>query len=287
MACVFPASSAAERHADPAVFTGLGSWLDIFSTRTWSQPDAVIAAMTKHGAQTLYLQTSNYSHDADIVFPAATVRFLEVAHAAGVRVVAWYLPSFANPAQDARRALAAIRFHTPSGQRFDSFALDIEASLVRPVSVRNDRLLSLARAIRAAAPSGYSLGAIIPSPVGMQRHPHYWPRFPYADLAKLFDAFLPMAYFSYYAHRPAEVYDYIRRVVVAIRAQTKRPDVTIHVIGGTADHASPAAIGGFAQAVSDCAVAGRSLYAFPETTAAQWALLDRVPATVVPGAGSC
>jgi hypothetical protein len=280
LACVLPATSVAGGRRDSTAsletYAGLGSWLDIFAKPTWSHPDAVIASLKAHAARTLYLQTSNYSQPVDIVYPAATGRFLDAAHAAGLRVVAWYLPSFASPALDARRALAAIRFRSVSGQRFDSFALDIEASLVRPVSLRNRRLLSLARTIRAGAPTGYPLGAIIPSPVGMQRHPSYWPGFPYAQLAQVFGAFLPMAYFSYYVHRSADVYDYVRRVVIAIRTQTGRSDLTIHVIGGLAGGVGRAAIDGFTRAISDCAVAGQSLYGYPETTTAQWALLDGI-----------
>ena len=122
--------------------------------------------MARVGVRTLYLQTGNYSQRADLVRPSALGRFVDAAHAAGLRVVAWYLPSFLYPAQDTRRALAAIRFRSPTGQRFDAFALDIEASLVRHVPLRNQRLLRLSAQLRAATGPGYALGAIIPSPVG-------------------------------------------------------------------------------------------------------------------------
>src|SRR4029077_2122549 len=127
----------------------------------------------------LYLQTSNYTQRAAIVRPAALGRFVDAAHAAGLRVVAWYLPGFANPRLDAKRTLAALRFRSASGQAFDGFALDIEASIVRNVAVRKARLLSLTAFLRRAAPQNYPLGAIIPSPVGIRRHRHYWPGFPY------------------------------------------------------------------------------------------------------------
>jgi hypothetical protein len=199
--------------------------------------------------------------------------FVDAAHAAGIRVVAWYLPAFTDPGQDARRALAAIRFRSARGERFDSFALDIESSVVHPVAVRNARLLALARALRNAAPAGYPLGAIIPSPVGMQRHPHYWPHFPFAGLARMFDTFLPMAYFTYYARTPAAAYAYARDVVVAIRSETGRADIPIHLIGGIASRAPVAAVSSFVQAASDCGVHGLSLYAFFQTSNAEWARL--------------
>jgi hypothetical protein len=119
----------------------------------------------------------------------------------------------------------------------------------------------------------YPLGAIIPSPVGMARHPTYWPGFPYLPLARTFDVFLPMAYFSYYAHDSSAVYTYTRAVVRQIRARTATPDVPIHVIGGLAGGLGAGAMAGFVRALADCAVAGASLYEYPQTTAGQWARL--------------
>jgi hypothetical protein len=268
-----PAGSAAPEPDTTTVYGGLGSWVDIFATQAWRDPQAVVDVLRANGVGTLYVETSNYSQSRDILYPAALGRFVEDAHAAGLNVVAWYLPSFAQPALDARRALAAIRFRSPHGQRFDSFALDIEASVVRNVELRNARLIALARSLRNAVPAGYLLGAIVPSPVGMQRHPHYWPRFPFAALAETFDAFAPMAYFSYYAKTPAAAYAYARNVIVAIRRETGLPDVPIHVIGGLANRARVAEVDRFIRAASDCGVTGISLYAFFQTSGAQWSLL--------------
>lgn len=264
----------ADRSAALAVYGGLGSWLDIFATGSWSRPRAIVAAAEAHGVTTLYLQTSNYSQATDVVRPAALGRFVDAAHAAGLKVVAWYLPGLADPALDARRALAAIRFRSQTGQAFDGFALDIEASIVPSIAVRNARLLALSSLLRRWTAPSYPLGAIIPSPVGMRRHPHYWPHFPYVGLARSFDAFLPMAYFSYYAHTAAAAYDYARGVVLAIRERTGRPDTLIHLIGGSSLDIPAATLAGFARAVSDCAVQGFSLYAFPETGPADWQVLD-------------
>ena len=279
LACVLPAATAGAQAREPvsaaALYGGVGSWLDIFAGAPWSHPRAVVAALKARGVRTLYLETSNYSHPAAIVYPAATGRFLDAAHAAGIGVVAWYLPSFAHPSADLRHALAAIRFRSAGGERFDSFALDIEASVVRNVKLRSRRLLALSSSIRQAAPAGYPLGAIVPSPVGMTRHPDYWPGFPWARLARAYDAFLPMAYFTNYVHTPTAAYGYARDVVVAIRRGTDRPDLPIHLIGGLANRASAAEIGGFARAASDCGVDGISLYAYLQTSAAQWARLGR------------
>src|SRR5690242_16089390 len=166
------AHTAARPQATPTtVYGGLGSWLDIFADQSWSSPATLVARAKAAGVRTLYLQTSNYSQRTALVRPAALGRFVDAAHAAGLRVVAWYLPGFADPRLDARRTLAAVRFRSATGQRFDGFALDIEASIVRDVAVRNARLLALTRLLRRSVPRTYPLGAIIPSPVGIRRHP--------------------------------------------------------------------------------------------------------------------
>jgi hypothetical protein len=190
---VAPATGASVSSRRPTAYAGLGTWIDIFETADWAHPKRDVEAMARDGVRTLYLQTGNYEQRADLVRPRALGRFVDAAHAAGLRVVAWYLPAFLYPAQDLRRALAAIRFRSSTGQRFDAFALDIEASLVRGVPLRSQRLLRLSARLRAATGPGYALGAIIPSPVGMRRHPAYWPRFPYRQLAGDYDVFLPMA----------------------------------------------------------------------------------------------
>ena len=158
--------------------------------------------MAKRGVATLYFETSNYQMRQDIVNRARVARFVEAAHANGMQIVAWYLPSFRDLARDKRRSLAAINFKTPGGEQFDSFALDIESSLVKPAATRSARLVTLSRRLRAAEPD-LPLGAIVPAPRGMQRLPWYWPGFPFVQLAKTYDVFLPMGYFTYRSKLPS------------------------------------------------------------------------------------
>src|SRR5256885_537002 len=105
-------------------------------------------------------------------------------------VAAWSPPALVSLRDVLRRSLGAIRFRTLRGDSFGSFALDIEASVVRSVPLRTARLLRLSRQLRAAVGPSFPLGAIIPSPVGMERKPAYWPGFPYRGLGSLYDVFL-------------------------------------------------------------------------------------------------
>ena len=226
--------------------------------------------MSAHGVSTLFLETSNSKQKTDVVRPDALGALVEAAHAYGIRVVGWYLPTLTSPVIDLRRAHAAIAFRSPAGDAFDSFALDIESSAVRQVALRNTRLLTLADSLRASAPAGYALGAIVPSPIGMQIHPTYWPDFPWTQLAQAFDAFVPMAYYTYRPRRPDEVYRYAADMIGMIRAATGAPQLPIHIVGGIAGRSAPAAAASFVQAASDCGAAGTSLYDFANTAPPAW-----------------
>ncbi len=278
LAAVVVAPAVGARRVSPSLapYAGLGTWLDIYATSYWNNPEQQVAAMARDGVKTLYLQTGNYSQQAN---RSELGRFVDAAHAHGLRVVAWYLPSFADPRQDLRRSLAAIRFRSPHGQRFDSFALDIEASIVSSEPLRNRRLISLSAHLRRTVGPGYALGAIIPSPVGMLRHPHYWRSFPYHAVARLYDVFLPMAYFTDRdLHGVHASRSYLAADVVVIRKRTGNPRVPIHVIGGISGSMTAADTTGFMRAVADCHPLGYSLYAFSVMRPGMWPAL-RGPAS--------
>jgi hypothetical protein len=274
----------AQAEPDLTPYSGLGTWISVYRPQAWRTPVPTSARIAARGAQTLYLQTGNYRQRSDLVRAGGLGLLVEAAHAQGLQVVAWYLPSFVSAGLDLRRALAAIRFRTPSGERFDSFALDIEASVVRRVPLRTARLLDLSRRLRAAVGPSYPLGAIIPSPVGMERKPAYWPGFPYRGLAALYDVFLPMSYFSYRARGTAGVRSYTTRSVAIIRRATGDLAVPIHVIGGISSATGQAEARGFMTAVASCAPLGFSLYDFYGTRPAAWSLLG---SPTVGGAGLC
>jgi hypothetical protein len=263
------ASGRANGERDLSAYTGLATWVDLYDPRILARPESAVAAMAKHGVRTLFLETSNYQMRDDIVRPDRIGRFVEAAHAHGLQIVAWYVPSFANLARDNRRALAAIEFQSAGGERFDTFALDIEATVVRSAPTRTARLVLLAKRLRAAAPE-LTLGAIIPAPVGMRRLSWYWPGFPYEPLAQTFDVFLPMGYFTYRSHRASFSGAYTRLNISLLREATGDPALPVHAIGGLARDASPAQVSEFVKAARTGNVIGSSLYDFADTTPRQW-----------------
>jgi hypothetical protein len=271
LACA--AATGASSGRDLSAYGHLGTWIDIWDTPYWQSPETAVAAMRAEGVSTLYIETSNYSQTQPLVRPAALGRFVDAAHAAGLKIVAWYLPSLAHPAVDLRRSLAAIRFRSPAGGRFDSFALDIEASVVKP-ALRTVRVVALARQLRAAVGSGYTLGAIMPAPRGMDLKPKYWPGFPYAQLPQYFDVFLPMGYFTYRYRTAAAALAYTTANVEELRERSGVPDLPVHAVGGIASSATVPQVRAFVQAALGAGALGASLYDDATTSAAKWRALQ-------------
>ena len=267
-----PADGAPPR--DTSAYQGLGTWVDIWDGAQWAKPEDAVARMRDLGVTTLYLETSNYSQAVDLLRPAALGRFVDAAHANGLRIVAWYLPSFANVVRDLRRSLAAVRFRSPKGEAFDSFALDIEAKVVPSAAKRSVRLLGLSRALRKAVGPDYPLGAIIPAPRGMDLNPKYWPGFPYEGLAKSYDVFMPMGYFTYRTKTGAATRAYTEANAELLRARAADEGLAVHLVGGLAGSATVAQVRAFAAAAADEGALGASLYDYATTSAAQWRVLS-------------
>lgn len=265
---------------DPApnleAYQGLGAWLDIYNAKLYSQPNRVADDLAAHGVRTLYLQTTNYRRRGPFQFPGPMGNLLEAAHARGIRVVAWYLPDLVRLKRDLRWSLAAIRYRSPSGQQFDSFGLDIESSVVKKYWVRNRRLLQLSAQIRQEVGPEYPLAAITPSARMLEIRPDYWPGFPFARLAGIYDVFMPMSYYSYRDYGSRAVHAYVAETVELIRRKTRDPEIPIHVIGGIADGSNRAESLAFVRAARQYGLLGASMYDYKITGPEDWEALTQI-----------
>jgi hypothetical protein len=258
-----------------APYEGLGTWIDIYDTEVWRHPVHAVRSMAAHGVRTIYLQTSNFNRNGPFVHPEGVESIVDAAHRRGLEVVAWYLPGFRDVPTDLRRAIRSIRFRTDRGNRFDSFALDIESSEVRRPDLRTTRLLRMSAAIRRRAGTGYPLGAIMASPHRMVRtDPRFWPGFPWRRLAETYDVFLPMTYHTYRVKGPRAAAWYTAQNVQIIRHETVGLQVPIHVVGGISFDATGAETQGFVETVLERDVIGASYYTFPGITIDQWRALS-------------
>jgi hypothetical protein len=270
---LLPAPPAAARNAVP--FAGNGTWVSIFAgDAVWDRPARHVRRMHSEGVRTLYLQTASSASPVgtDLFRPSRLAAFLHAAHARGMTVVAWYLPPMRRVAREHARAMAAIGFRTARGQTFDGFALDIEPSATTPKgALRDDNLRRLSRRIRESAGAGYPLGAIIPSPRGMQIATRFWPDFPYPTVGRFYDAVLPMSYSTYRVSGASATYDYTATNISLLRAELG--DLPIHVIGGEAGALSARETGAFGAAANDGGAIGAGLWHYGRTGPEDWAAL--------------
>jgi hypothetical protein len=272
----FPDAVSAPRPS-VAAYRGLGAWVDRLDDAQWDDPEGTVQAMQALGVRTLFLQTSNYTQPYRLFRQAMMERFIQAAHLAGMKVVAWYLPGFDNLDRDLRRSMAAINLRTDDGQAFDSFGLDIEARAVADVTERNARVVRLSRRIREAAGASYPLSAIIPAPRDFELFPNSWPGFPYLELGGIYDVFVPMGYFTNRFDGASGVNFYTRRNIEIIRELTGKPSIPIHVAGGIADRTNGAEVEVFVQAIREHGVLGASLYDYATSGPEDWAPLAAVP----------
>ena len=279
-ACAATVTAPGTAQAAPSVtaYTGLGTWIDMYPPKwPWTDPNRTVASAVAHGVKTLYVETSNYRTRPAIRYPVMLGRLIDLAHARGINVVGWYLPSLLHAGSDLRRIKVAVDFRSPKGGALDSVAVDIEATVVADPVARTDHLLTLGRFLRAAVGPSYPLGAIIPSPRGMQLHPKYWPGFPYASLGESFDVVLPMDYATYHVSTVPGVVTYERTSLRILKNRLPDPDMPIHAIGGLGPDSGKWMTFAFVKTALQEGVIGASLYDFPTTNAGAWWALEHVP----------
>ena len=250
------------------IYGGVGAWVDIYDDQGWADPEGTVLQMRELGVRTLYLQTCNYRCKEDLHRPTTLSRWIDAAHAAGIKVVAWYLPGLEDLALDTRRSLAALHFRTLTGQGFDSFALDIEARLVNPVKKRNKRLMLLSRRIREAAGPGYPLGAIT-----IPWFYDWGGPFPYRALDQVYDVFVPMIYFGYRSKTAKGARYHTARNIQQIRQGTGNPSTPVHAIGGIANDLNERETGAFVRTAERRHAIGVSLYDYFTSGPEDWAKL--------------
>lgn len=258
--------------ADPAVFGGLGAWIDVYDTALYRAPTPLASRLAARGVQVVWVETSNDRSATDVVEPTGLSRLVEALHDRGIRVVAWMLPGHDRQARDVRRARAMLTFRTARGDGFDAVALDIESLREKRVAVRTARMLALLRLLRAEA-GATPVAAITYPPRALERHAGWWPGFPWAEVARRVDAVVPMLYTGGGFKGYDATYGYVARSLRLLRAAVGT-DVPLHAVGGVANRMSAEELKAFTDAVADDGTSvGWSLYDLQTTTPAGWRAL--------------
>ena len=270
-----------------SAYSQLGTWVDVFDYApafaggsgaapqlTPSSVDAMAAA----GIRTLYIQAAIDSPRASGVLESPTVlgAFLTRAHARGMQVVGWYLPTFTDVNADLQR-LRAIRDYRVGEQGFDGVAVDIEWTAGIPNTARrNAALIDLSRRFRAE--TGIAIGAIVLPPVLLEVvNTEYWPSFPWKSVAPYYDVWLPMAYWtdrteaSGYRDPQRNTAENIAR----LRSDLGQPNAPVHVIGGIGGSSTADEYRRFVTAARAGKAVGISLYDYRISGSAVWSILAR------------
>ena len=269
-----------------SAYRQLGTWVDVYDfapafaggSGAPQLSPASVDAMAAAGIRTLYLQASIGSPQSTGILEAPNLlgAFLTRAHARGMQVVAWYLPSFTDIDADLQR-LRAMRDFRAGGQGFDGLAVDIEWTSGIPDSARrNAALIELSRRFRAE--TGKAIAAIVLPPVLLEVvNTNYWPGFPWKSLAPYYDVWLPMSYWT--DRTTASGYKDPRRYtsenIARIRANLGQPNAPVHVIGGIGGDSTTDEYRRFVAAAREGRAVGISLYDFRVTNASVWPILAR------------
>lgn len=286
------AAEPAPRTLDP--YEGLGAWIDVFDYAPAYQGAGasppldvgVVDELAAAGVRTLFLQAARADDRSPegIVDRALVSRLLVRSHQAGIRVVAWYLPTFDDLERDVHRVEQLLSLEV-LGHRFDGVALDIEfTDAVPDHAERNRRLIELSTRVRAAAGDA-TVGAIVLPPVQLEVvNPALWPAFPWGELAPLYDVWLPMSYWTFRAEDPGygDGYAYNEESTRRLRERVGDPAAPVHGIGGIGDEAPPAELDAFVRSLVDTASIGGSIYDWNTLDGAARALLEERLAGGVP-----
>ena len=268
--------------ASTSPFEGLGTWVDVFDYAPRLQAQGALPPFTPAavddvaalGVRTLYVQVAN--PDADPATKLTDAKELQAildrAHKQGLRVVAWYLPSHVDPARDDEmiRRIVALR---AGGDRVDGIGLDLESSAVADVALRTRRAISFAKAARRIAGDGMPIAAIVYPAVQLEQlNATLWPQFPYKQVNRYVDAWMPMAYYTY---RDGDLRSPVTYIDESVKLLRKRvgANVAVHVIGGIADQTTTNDIVDLRTAAKDTDAIGWSLYDYVTTGSAAWPYL--------------
>jgi hypothetical protein len=179
-----PVDPAIPPGAAAALPRGKGMWLHYLRQAAGNDPNALVAKARETGLSHVYLRLGS---SKDGFYAQADLdRLLPVAHAAGLRVIGWDFPYLFDAEADANRAVAEIAYTTPDGHRIDAFSSDIETRS-EGVNISVPVADTYSQRLRQLVGPNYPLIATIP-------RPRYNRGYPFAEIARQFDALAPMVY---------------------------------------------------------------------------------------------
>jgi hypothetical protein len=294
-----PLSAASAGPAAPsiAVFERLGAWIDVFDYAPRLQPAGAapritpdsVSDMAALGVRTLYVQVANPDGAPSNQLTDRTElrALLDRAHDHDMDLVPWFLPAHTIPADDLAM-LKQINALRAGGERVDGIGLDLESSEVADIPLRNRRAVAFARQTRAIVGDSMPVAAIVYPTVQLEvLNTTLWPDFPYREVARYADAWMPMAYYTYRSSESGlrSAYRYTVDSVDRLRRNLGDAAAPVHIIGGLAEESTPDDYLDLERAARATDALGWSVYDYATTGSWAWPYLRGevpVPTTVVP-----
>jgi hypothetical protein len=258
-----------------AVFSGVGAWWDTFD---WSPTTSAgpkldlpdVDRLADRGVQVLYIQPSRYTSPTWTVDEAKFKSIVDRAHARGLRVVAWFVPTFVDLKADMLHLSDPLRFGV------DGIGMDIEITMEKNMEKRNNALVFLSYFFHAVKPDVPFAAIVLPPVVTEIMNLNYWPNFPYQKLKDLYDVWMPMGYWT---NRKADsewrnAERYTNENIDRIRAGLGDPNAPVHPIGGIGDLTTAEDMAGFIRSAQSRGAIGASIYDDRTSNDAQYAALQ-------------
>ena len=213
---------------------GKGMWYILDSREHGTAPAArIVGAARANGLTHLYVEVATSrggfwgARWLDDLLPAA--------RAAGLRVIGSVYPCLDDIAADLDLSVQVARYRTPDGLALDGLTADVEETLVA------ENVEAYGALLRQALGDDYLLVATVYPPESF-----FAPRYPWAALARSWNALAPMAYWRQMERRPftaSETAAFVQRNLTKLRALVGRDDLPVDMLGQTFDASAPRLLG--------------------------------------------
>jgi len=257
------------------VFRGLGAWWDVYDWSPSFSPGsklglADVDRLADAGVQVLFIQSAKANRPELILDRPLFEQIVRRAHARGMRVVSWYLAAFLDAKVDVPRLVEPLKLGV------DGIALDIESRDNVDVAARNKLLVFETWFTRFTLPDVAMAAIVLPPVVTDVINPAFWPQFPWSQISKAYDAWMPMAYWTNrtVASGWRDGGRYTGHSIDRLRAHLGDPHAPVHAVGGIANEATPYEVDSFVRVSQSRGVIGGSLYDDRTSTPAQYQALQ-------------
>jgi hypothetical protein len=249
---------------------GTGMWLTP-PVLGVASPEAIVSAAVKNHITHLYVEVAGsrgWSSGNGFYGKQTLNRLLPVAHRARIAVIAWVYPYLNDLPADVAFSVAAARYVTPSGDRPDGLAADVEQNMQEPY------VRAYGQIVRSR------LGPKVLMVIATYPPQSIWGKvYPFRTVARTWDVIVPMDYWNV-ARRPyteAEAYSYVANSIAGVRKATGIANVPIEVLGqmfdayGDGQHSPTLAeVRGSLRAAHDRHAIGISFFEWNHATPDEW-----------------